>query len=77
MSAVKRSMTVSYTRDVTDRTIQRLASGGTTVRYNYSGSSDAADFVTTTAGALVEATKQGSGSRMARTAAHVGGWFNQ
>jgi YD repeat-containing protein len=56
VSTVKGSTTVSYSRDVTDRIIQRSASGETTVRYNYSGSGDAADFVTTTAGGLVEAS---------------------
>jgi RHS repeat-associated protein len=56
LSTVKGSTTVSYARDVTDRIIQRVASGETTVRYNYSGSGDAADFVTTTAEGLVEAS---------------------
>ncbi len=56
VSTVKGSTTVSYSRDVTDRIIQRVASGETTVRYNYLGSGDAADFVTTTGGALVEAS---------------------
>ncbi|MEI2817964.1 MAG: hypothetical protein V9E99_16145 [Microthrixaceae bacterium] len=62
MSTVKGSTTVSYSRDVTDRIIERAASGETTVRYNYSGSGDAADFVTTTG--------WGAGGSVV----HVAGW---
>lgn len=49
LSTVKGATTVSYTRDATDRIVERKLNGVTVSRYGSTGSGDTADFVTNTA----------------------------